>query len=270
MKKTLLVNGCSFTAGDDIAWDYQKHGSWNKEPNYFREEYMVNVRPKYNLAGQLSQLLDTTIVDFSRDGNSNSEISLKTIGYISQLPVEERKNLHVCIGWTERSRLCKWSINQNKFTTINVSMLEFFKKNRNIEILNLLYNEFYEWCMPQFLHSHDIDDLVNDITRVVALENYLKLEGITYTFWSTLSPPTTNDNIKILNTHTMIDLYKLSDNTSWINFEPGPVHPYHQISWTDAVLLKDRDNNFTPNIHPTLSAVNLLSKKIANHILSST
>ena len=269
MKKTLLINGCSFTAGDDIAWDYQTHGSWNSEPNYFREEYMVNIRPKYNLAGKLSKLLDTTAVDFSRDGNSNSEISLKTIGYISQLSDDERKNLHVCIGWTERSRLCRWSIHRNKFTTINVSMIDFFKQNRHIKILGLLYDEF-EWCMPHFTRSHDIDDIVIDITRILALENYLKSEGITYTFWSTLSPPTTNNDIELLKTHTMIDLYKLSDNSSWINFVSEPVHTYHQLSWTDAVLLKDKVNNFTPNRHPSLLAVNMLSKKIVNHILTTT
>jgi hypothetical protein len=223
--------------------------------------------------------LNTTSVDLSRDGNNNSEIALTTIGYISQLTPEERKNLHVCIGWTEPARLCRWSNSTEKFTTINVTMLDWYKSNNDDWNKNL-YNEFYENSIAWLASAKDIDLLVDGMFRILAVENYLKSEGITYTFWKSLGQATKKSDLVILKKHTRLNFNNL-DNSNWIKFTVSDntlnkhskefneldisTHPYIGIPWR-WVLDESYDLYITPGYHPTKIAVEELSKKIMHHI----
>jgi hypothetical protein len=126
MKKTLIFNGCSFMAGDEIVWDkycLEKKGrllDWrnfwadlelkNKPAvlddfmNYYRFDY----RRLHNLPMATSLHLGLERIDISEDGNSNDNIALSTIAYLISKPIEERKKYHVCIGWTITSRFLKF------------------------------------------------------------------------------------------------------------------------------------------------------------------
>jgi hypothetical protein len=290
MKKTLLINGCSFTAGDDIAWDHAAHGVWRDfisssvlNKNQIFDNYTNLIRPQYNFAGVLSRLLNTTSVDLSRDGNNNSEIALTTIGYISQLTPEERKNLHVCIGWTEPARLCRWSSSNEKFTSINPTMLDWYKTHKDTGgIITNLYNEFYENSLVWLASLKDIDIIVDDMFRVLAVENYLKSEGITYTFWKALGKAIKKSDLVILKKHTRLNFNNL-DNSNWIKFAVSDnminqyskelteldtnIHPYIGIPWR--WILDESSNLYiTPGYHPTKIAVEELSKEITHHINS--
>ena len=288
MKKTLLINGCSFTAGDDIAWDHAAHGVWRDfisssvlNKNQIFDNYTNLIRPQYNFAGVLSRLLNTTSVDLSRDGNNNSEIALTTIGYISRLTPEERKNLHVCIGWTEPSRLCKWSSSNTKFATINVTMLDWYKTHKDTGgIITNLYNEFYENSLVWIASLKDIDIIVDDVFRILAVENYLKAEQITYTFWKSLGGPVRETDLMILKRHANLNLNYL-DSSNWIKFAVSSKlsnehvgiltgmdtnnHPYTGIPWRWQ-MQEDPDRYITPGNHPSKIAVEELSNEIIHHI----
>ena len=108
MDKILLFNGCSFTAGDGLAWDqFCQDFSWrdlvitrsaiknnkisDKEAVALYVEYVKNFRPKKNLAALCSEVLETTKIDLSLDGNSNDNITLSTINYLMRLDPAMRK-----------------------------------------------------------------------------------------------------------------------------------------------------------------------------------
>jgi hypothetical protein len=275
MKKTLLINGCSYTAGDDIAWDHLTYGSWgvftssstllNKDN--IMHEYLTSVRPLYNVSGVLGKLLNTTSVDLSRDGNNNSEIAIKTIGYISALAKEERKNLHVCIGWTEPVRLCRWSDNTAGFVTINPYMLEMWGSHKDPNHIDtLLYKEFNDSTMPWLASVKDVDVFVNDIFRVLAVENYLKSEGITYTFWKSLGFQIIDSDFENLSKKVGTNLNTLFSNDDWIKFTEDKFHPYFSKAWRNTILDSDIKKYMTNGFHPTKIAVEELCSKIVNQI----
>jgi hypothetical protein len=288
MKKTLLINGCSFTAGDDIAWDHETHGVWNdfvsssvSNKTQIFDNYINLIRPRYNFAGVLSRLLNTTSVDLSRDGNNNSEIALTTIGYISRLTLEERKNLHVCVGWTEPSRLCRWSSSNNKFISINPTMLDWYKKHKDTGgMITNIYNEFYENSLVWIASLKDIDIIVDDIFRVLAVENYLKAEKITYTFWKSIGNPVKESDMMLLKIYANLNLNYL-DPSNWIKFAGSSKmfnkyagllagmdtnnYPYTGISW-QWLMEEDPNRYTTPGKHPSKIAVEELSNEIIHHI----
>jgi hypothetical protein len=291
MKKTLLINGCSYVAGDDIAWDHQAHGLWKDFPSSpilnkmdVMDNYVKTIRPLYNFSGILSRLLNTTSVDISRDGNSNSEIALTTIGYISNLTPAEKKNLHVCIGWSEPFRLCRWSVSATRFATINATMLDWYKTHKDSGgIINDLYTEFYANSIMWISSLTDIDILVDDIFRILSVENYLRSEGITYTFWKSLGPPASESSIKILKDYTKLNLKNLN-SSNWIKFADSchvikkynkhlietyaTTHPYIGIPWR--LMMEDNPSKYiTIGYHPSKIAVEELSNKIVSHIQMS-
>ena len=112
---------------------------------------------------------------------------MSTISFLEELSVQERKNYHVCIGWSEISRRLAWNPETNSFHNLNIYQLDS---------PHSAY--FYTFIKENIINRDDIDHIMNYFHNIVSLQNYLKANDITYTFWNTLNhiKPTVLANIK--------------------------------------------------------------------------
>lgn len=273
--KKILLNGCSFTAGDAVSWD--KHHpdiDWNKyifnkklHPTYsskqissFMHEYTTTLRQTDNLKGQLTNLLNTTVVDISMDGNSNDNIALATIGFLSKLSPEEQREYHVCVGWTELTRRVRWLHDTNNFFNIHVYHINL--EERKYE---------HPFIKEVIVNSHEFDHLVNYLTNIIMLESYLKANGISYTFWKSLGlcydrnsiyhPKSVHDNAS---KYSFFTYNNVIEPNHWLTFDDEPM-PWLGTPWVD-VLSETKSFIDRHNHHPNLDAVKKLSVQLANQI----
>jgi hypothetical protein len=219
--KTLLFNGCSFVAGDDLGWNYS-NGHPTDSPklwNIHKEN-----RKAWNLSAKCAAELNTSAVDLSIDGNSNCNISFKTINYIQTLSVEEKNNLHVCIGWTDPYRFLHFIEFKSTFDNIHpISMhvdkeSTWFKNSYWIK----LFEYISEYTKAIVKYKKNIDSFLPYLSEVLLLENFLIANNITYTFWRSLGPQINNIDRTHLN--KLIDTNNISNNKSWINFDSADLN----------------------------------------------
>lgn len=122
MIDTLYVNGCSWTAGNELECDplfirdLKKKELHLEDPNNSinwnlldkHDQYVARVDElydNYNWAGQVKKLLNIEhLVNDSIGGGSNARIVRTTCDYLLSYPAEKRKNLLVIIGWTVNAR----------------------------------------------------------------------------------------------------------------------------------------------------------------------
>jgi hypothetical protein len=160
-------------------------------------------------------------------------------------------------------------------------MLDWYKTHKDTGgAITNLYNEFYENSLVWIASLKDIDILIDDIFRILAVENYLKAEGITYTFWKSLGSPVKETDLMILKRHANLNLNYL-DSSNWIKFAVSSKlsneyvgiltgmdtnnHPYTGIPWRWP-MQEDPDQYITPGNHPSKIAVEELSNEIIHHI----
>lgn len=250
--KTLLFNGCSYTAGDKIVWEeFLKLYKTDKDSPHLYNTY-VEYRKQFNLPIICAKELGLPHIDLAMDGNSNYNIAIDTINHILSLPIDIRNNLHVCIGWTEPSRQLKWSDDNNEFVTLNVKMLE-----TNIQ------KECHTYIKEAMVNAHDNDHHLNYIANVMLLENFLIANNITYTFWRAMGMPKLvfdESFIKKLNITEQI-----SNNSNWICFNNNPLYITGH-SWLNTF---DRSQDFisTSNQHPNINTIIKFSKIFSKKII---
>lgn len=257
--KKILLNGCSFVAGDDIAWDYESNGPWPGNNLEKSEFYKNNIRPQKNLKGQLNTRLSTDVYDLSEDGNNNTKIALTTYGFLERQLAAEKKDIHVCIGWTERSRQSLWSKSNNTFVTVNFAMLEHNKKLAKTQKWSEnVTNDFENWLTPYLINNHEVNDILKDLMIIFFLENFLKSQGITYTFWNALNHPVNLNYINEAEKYFNLNLMNLTDRKMWLTQKTSYIdHPYFDQPWMTH-LRRDPKNNLTPTLHPSQLAVSEL------------
>lgn len=262
--KILLFNGCSFVAGDDIAWNYNNGPFPNSGDEYeANKDYFHTVRSKSNLAAITQRLINSPEkIDLSADGNNNTEIALYTIGYLMNEPVERRKQFHVCIGWTEPIRLCKYSNTHKQFVSLGPWMADSTERS---EWHQALSKEIKSYASAIFDKFYDIDILLEFMKNVMLLENYLKSEGIPYTFWRSLGHTGSPEDIQQIE-KSLINTMWASNKDAWIKFNTSNRHPLFNESLI-SVLFKDPSKYLTPNNHPNTYAATQLAEQIAAHIL---
>jgi hypothetical protein len=276
MTKKLLFNGCSMTAGDAITWDkYHPDIDWwehlylsKPHSKYSRNQiiekqfnYYTHLRILDNLAGQTNKLTGLPVEDLSEDGNSNQNICMSTIGFLEELSVQERKNYHVCIGWSENSRRLGWNPNNKSFINLNIS---------EIDSIHKIY--FHQYIKESMINRDDIDHIMNYFHNIVSLQNYLKANDITYTFWNTLNDikPAVLKNIKNYK-NFKIKPYQhevIFNQEDWLLFGDSE-HPWLGPPWSWSLLSLDKQIS-EKNRHPNLEAVIELAKKVVAHISTTT
>lgn len=271
--KKILINGCSFTAGDGLTWDKNYPDiEWDKyilkrklHPVYssrkvdeFYSEYKLKVRKLENIGGQLAKLLNIPVDDISIDGNSNDNISISTIGFFSGMSVEQKQEYHVCIGWTEPTRRLRWISRGRHFMNLHHS----HSKDERFEY----ERPFIKECI---INSEDCDHLLNFFNNVLLLETYLQHNKISYTFWKSLGWPY---DMKYIQSAGSVDpallKYKfffhneLFDASKWVKFDDNP-YPWLGTAWSTIIDDQELWLNNPVNLHPNLLAVEQFSERLS-------
>jgi hypothetical protein len=268
--KILVFSGCSFVAGDDIAWDYSKgpypNDIYNWEKN---KEYFTIIRPNNNLPAFTQEFTNApNKVDLSRDGNNNSDIALAVINYLNRLSPLDRKNFHICVGWTEPARTCKWSNIHSQFVSLCPWMADFENSvAKDSEYHKILNEETKHYAKAFFNNFYDADMLLDYTKNILMLESYLKSQGVTYTFWRSLGWVENRHEISKLN-RCIIDTKTFTDETRWIRFtnESLDLSP----SFAESVyflMSREPEKYVTKGIHPNRAAAKVIAEKIANTII---
>jgi hypothetical protein len=169
-------------AGDELVWDdYSKEIgnklSWEwfttvpsvqhtNENRVIWNEYHNVYKRKYNLPQLVSELvgIDTdNKIDLSNEGKSNDMISLATVNYILSIPIEDRHNYHVVIGWSSIARAMKFGKRTKSFINLNPNQLG--KHNFALE--------YEDYIKVVIINADDVDLYINYIKNILLLENFL-------------------------------------------------------------------------------------------------
>lgn len=282
--KKILCNGCSFVAGDALVWDkYLKENNldgledWiklkikikNENASKFEEfhfnQYRMLYRKKYNLTAMIANKLNTSSVDLSEDGNSNDAITLTTILYLLNVLPENRSKYHVIIGWTALPRRLKYSDLYKKFVSLNNNFLVHLNGD------NKMYSELKEYTTTMMSLYHE-DHYLNYITNIMLLENFLKSNNCTYTFYRSLGT-LTEGNLRLwplANIESMTqDLKKIiSNDNNWLSFDKGKLS-IDSESFGEKYILgeKNKTNRLADNNpHPTYFMTEFLAEQLVNFI----
>lgn len=279
--KKLLFNGCSFVAGDALVWD--KYCLEKKFQVIKWEDFLENIKSKYQ--PELQEFSDyyrfeyrrlhnlpmaTAIhfgyerIDISEDGNSNDNISLATIAFFSNKTIEERRQYHVCIGWTSIFRFSKFIKQNDNFNGgvfANANPFHTMKEHREIQ-----FNDIQNYIDITFKTLTDEDVWVNYVKNIMLLENFLISNGITYTFFRSLGDAT---DTRIIGPFPPFDFTiskdKITNDANWLDFG-GPNAPYANNSWTSSIFRDEKSMISKDNRHPNLHAVANFSSKLAEFI----
>jgi hypothetical protein len=197
--KKILFNGCSFVAGDAIVWDeylklnnipFEDYFLWlpscNEQNSKERHEIYDNYRKFYrrtrNIPAMVANQFSTELLDLSEDGNSNDGISMTTILKLLEIPPEQRKDYHVVIGWTESSRRARYLKSQNLFFNLHNRHYDHKDTDPNVK-------ELFGYLTHGIILANDRDHYVNYVKNIMLLENFLKANNVTYTFYRSLGTP---------------------------------------------------------------------------------
>lgn len=188
--KKIILNGCSWVAGDEMLWNQFLHEmgqdpndptmQWNTSTHSLifkslQNEYRYVYREKHNQGGMLSRDLGTEVIDLAADGNSNDNIAMSTIGEILEIPAEHRQDYHVIIGWTVKER--------------KLLFLEYMWENAHISHYSKQTGDWARWqqrLLGSVVEETDNDWYLNYFKNVFLLENFLKNQKMTYTFYRSL------------------------------------------------------------------------------------
>ena len=282
--KKIVFNGCSFMAGDELVWDdYSKEVGTTLSWEWFTTvsirqrtieygaiwgEYHDVYKRKYNLPQHVSELvgIDTdNKIDLSNEGKSNDMISLSTVNYILSIPIEDRHNYHVVVGWSSIARAMKFIKQFKSFTNLNPNQLGKHNFTSDEE----------DYIKVVLINADDVDLYINYIKNILLLANFLQANGISYTFYRALG--SSKDFIPHYltfqsgNLKDTLRLVESLDSKCWINFtSTEETHPSVGESWTSAMLQVPGHNGkfwVSPkNAHPNLDSVKSFATIIAHKI----
>ena len=279
--KKIIFNGCSFMAGDEIAWEqYRKEvgngltwdqfcsieqGKTDADRTYWNNYQQIYKR-NYNLPQFVINSLGASVnnkIDISTDGKSNDMISISTINYILGIPPEERKNYHVVIGWTSIYRVMKYASKHKTFMNLNVHHIDDPVPGSA---------EFKEYITAVIINSDNEDIVMNYFKNVLLLENFLLANNITYTFYRAIG--TANECImrdyRFDPGHVIgaLQLDNISNFNNWIKFYNTDTNPIIGESWA-SLHLNNQPNNWIRdgNGHPNTPTAIAMSDVIKNKIL---
>jgi len=269
--KKLLFSGCSFVAGDELVWDNYCKDILLKNPveytwsvfhkdKAFDEHYLgyIDYRKNFNVAGQVGNAFNTSVIDISMDGNNNTRIALSVIKKLLEKTPEDARQWHVCVGWTSLIRRIIWSKKENKFRSVNPRHYG-----------NSDYSEFHSYIKEGIINVTPYDHNLHFIHDVMLLENFLKARGITYTFWLSLSGNTAGGIEDLKETlFPVIPIDKVSDRRNWLLFNDADEIPMLGASWVDHLLTTENPWISETNQHPNLKSATEMSTRIVDHIQS--
>ena len=267
--KKLIVNGCSFIAGDAIVWDqflkekkidylpwedtYQKNPT--PEILELQQDYKLNFRKNKNLPKLLGDLLNSEVVDLSIDGNSNDNIALSTINYLINIPKTKRNNYHILIGWTALSRGLKYVQTLQSFFNLNYFCVPL-----------IFYEELNKYAKSIASNTYDEDYYLNYLKNVIMLENFLKENHCTYTFYRNLGDSISYDFFNLEN-YSLSNINKYSDDNCWFKFSNNDTFGLNGSTFLNEYTNKNIEYCISAtNGHPNLKIISIFADKLANFI----
>jgi hypothetical protein len=272
--KNLLVNGCSFVAGYSIVWDNfvqenNRQGlAWlsldyhsNEEHAKLLADYKDNYRKKYNFPTILAKELGVEHIDLSEDGASNDSIAMSTLLFLLSLPEEDRRNYHVVIGWTSLTRIAKYCKIWKTSMNLHLNELKSFSKKPDVFKEVQLHHQ-------ALINSHDEDYFSNYIKNIFLLENFLKANGVTYTFYRNIGEPGDCSKHKFESffhslsmRNVTIDINNFTNNDHWFKFISSEYIGF-DIESLQTVYITGRPYNQI-DYHPNLNVIQEVSKRIS-------
>jgi hypothetical protein len=159
MIKRLVVNGCSWTSGNELEHspefiklindtglrkqDPKDYNNWNLlDKNNQLVSRFDQYYDQFNWAGYLKEKLDIPeLVNLSTGGGSNTRILRTTIDYVMSLPRRSLRQTLVVIGWTASDRdeiyvnngWQRWNATQAFSTTVDRLLFDDKKKIKKID-----------------------------------------------------------------------------------------------------------------------------------------
>ena len=193
MIKRLVVNGCSWTAGNELEHSPEfmtlitEAGLRKQNPNDLNDWNLLdsnNVHvstfdkfyDKLNWAGYLREKLAVPeLINLSTGGGSNTRILRTTIDYIMTLPESERAETLIVVGWTiaERDEIYvanswqRWNATQTFSSTVDrltlnedklIKKLDKFQEDY-IALVHNDYHAVYRYFQQSYFLSNLLDNL---------------------------------------------------------------------------------------------------------------
>jgi hypothetical protein len=260
----LLFNGCSFVAGDALTWhihypdiDPDLH-IWERRPHpryseqdikMLSDRYWRELRPRDNLAAQVSKLTGLEAIDISADGNSNRSIALSTIAYISEHPGD----YWVCTGWTEPTRRTVWDPTADQWININLHRLQDPRMPRTMK----------DAIEHQLIRAPEQDHILDYATSLITLNSWIEGKVKGHTQWRSMGP---HGSVSCLDQRSQYgvalpSLGQILDSKNWLGHQD---QPWAGPSWFSQ--LSDSDVISPTNWHPNLQAVERQAQLIADKI----
>lgn len=204
---TLYVNGCSWTAGNELDEDpiFVEHIT-KRGMKLCKTESpgVVNVKDsndnivgiaaqfwnEFTWAKNLADKLDVNLINDSTGGGSNDRIVRTTIDYVRNLTQEQRNSTLIIIGWTfsNRNEICvNDTYNAPKWFRFNATH-KFSESLTHDHTLSLekieSVNEVHKWWMTEVFNDHE--RIHSYFKGVYLLSNLLENLGIQYYFFNAL------------------------------------------------------------------------------------
>lgn len=203
MIKHLIVNGCSWTAGNELEDDQEfnnllkVNGLAKQDANDPMNWNLVNEQGEmvatyddlYNMlnwAGYLKEKIGAEeLTNLATGGGSNTRIVRTTIDYVMSLTPEQCKETMIVIGWTvsERDEIClgkdfqRWNATQPFAMTVDRLT---YPDEQLIEKVSRIHEDYI-----LYMHS-DYGSVKRYFQQVYLLSNLLDNLGIKYFFFNAL------------------------------------------------------------------------------------
>jgi hypothetical protein len=228
----LLFTGCSWVAGDALAWDLLYPGeTWSLGTPRYRQ-YSLDRKP-YTLAHLTADQLSATYTDISLDGMSNLGLALEAIKWIDQYRGGYDR-LVVCVGWTDPTRRRVWD--RNQWIDLSVQYLEDPK----------LSHEFREYIRHAIVLRDPQDHYQDYLSAQLLLGSALLAKGIRSVQWRSVGEP-----------FEPPEGLRAVAQAGWLSDPYGP-------SWN--TLLSDGLRISKTNLHPNRDEVAAHATRIAKRI----
>lgn len=274
MIDTLYVNGCSWSAGNELELSpefltFMQQNGWRRQDDtdsfnwnlidstgklVSRVEYHWD---KFNWAGGLQQLLSehrpVNLVNQAAGGGSNDRILRTTTEYVKSLPADKRQSTLIVIGWTvaDRSEIMvdqhwqRFNPTERFSSTVDINQL-----NDTVRIAQ--YDQYQQHYVTTAFN--DRQRIHNYFQTVYLLSNLLDHLGIPYYFFNALPAWWSAD----------FDLAaEFADDINWAESHRN----IHKIY--DSMFEYVRENNLpvAPYGHPLSSSHRAWSSHLYHHLL---
>lgn len=268
MFKTLYVNGCSWTAGDELNFDTKLtnyvtsigYGIADNKCDFTDENgiikgHLSEFYNKFNWGFHLSQLLNVN--DYINDavgGGSNERILRTTIEFLMNCSEEYKKSLLVVIGWTSSDRR-EVFINKTRTYEKLQGGFEFSKTiSEPSKISNNLMKEYDTYHSLYYEHMYSyFDSVMKYSQQIYSMVNLLENLKIKYIFFNSIE--------------TFADIDGVGDSTHLKNFFEWRYNNKNIISYPDMQeFVRHYGYDLGPLMHPLTEGHEAWGDFIYNHI----